>query len=111
MLSPILRRLFVTAALFAAVTSAASAQIGIGGGIAALGADIRRANDDLQRLANGGEVTYADVSGGVGFYGIFRIKYSYGGIWRFAGDVAYTYFRRAIKYVRLPGGWIDGENS
>lgn len=25
--------------------------------------------------------------------------------------VAYTYFRRAIKYVRLPKGWIDGENS
>jgi predicted neuraminidase len=25
--------------------------------------------------------------------------------------VAYTYFRRAIKYVRLPTGWIDGENS
>ena len=27
-----------------------------------------------------------------------------------AGDihVAYTYFRRAIKYVRLPKGWIDG---
>jgi predicted neuraminidase len=23
--------------------------------------------------------------------------------------VAYTYFRRAIKYVRLPTGWIDGE--
>ena len=23
--------------------------------------------------------------------------------------VAYTYFRRAIKYVRLPKGWIDGE--
>lgn len=23
--------------------------------------------------------------------------------------VAYTYFRRAIKYVRLPAGWIDGE--
>ncbi len=29
------------------------------------------------------------------------------------GDLhlAYTYFRRAIKYVRLPAGWIDGENS
>lgn len=25
--------------------------------------------------------------------------------------VAYTYFRRAIKYVRLPKGWIDGENT
>lgn len=25
--------------------------------------------------------------------------------------VAYTYFRRAIKYVRLPAGWIDGETS
>jgi predicted neuraminidase len=25
--------------------------------------------------------------------------------------VAYTYFRRAIKYVRLPAGWIDGANS
>lgn len=25
--------------------------------------------------------------------------------------VAYTYFRRAIKYVRLPAGWIDGEQS
>ena len=25
--------------------------------------------------------------------------------------VAYTYFRRAIKYVRLPAGWIDGENN
>jgi len=25
--------------------------------------------------------------------------------------LAYTYFRRAIKYVRLPAGWIDGENS
>jgi len=25
--------------------------------------------------------------------------------------VAYTYFRRAIKYVRLPRGWIDGEHS
>lgn len=25
--------------------------------------------------------------------------------------VAYTYFRRAIKYVRLPQGWIDGEQS
>ena len=25
--------------------------------------------------------------------------------------VAYTYFRRAIKYVRLPRGWIDGEPS
>lgn len=25
--------------------------------------------------------------------------------------VAYTYFRRAIKYVRLPGGWIDGGRS
>ncbi|OEO32268.1 glycosyl hydrolase [Devosia insulae DS-56] len=25
--------------------------------------------------------------------------------------VAYTYFRRAIKYVRLPQGWIDGEHS
>ena len=25
--------------------------------------------------------------------------------------VAYTYFRRAIKYVRLPKGWIDGENN
>jgi predicted neuraminidase len=24
--------------------------------------------------------------------------------------VAYTYFRRAIKYVRLPAGWIDGAN-
>lgn len=30
-----------------------------------------------------------------------------------AGDihVAYTYFRRAIKYVRLPKGWIDGETK
>jgi predicted neuraminidase len=25
--------------------------------------------------------------------------------------LAYTYFRRAIKYVRLPAGWIDGDNS
>ncbi|SEQ48465.1 Predicted neuraminidase (sialidase) [Devosia sp. YR412] len=25
--------------------------------------------------------------------------------------VAYTYFRRAIKYVRLPAGWIDGEQK
>lgn len=25
--------------------------------------------------------------------------------------LAYTYFRRAIKYVRLPAGWIDGEHS
>ena len=25
--------------------------------------------------------------------------------------IAYTYFRRAIKYVRLPRGWIDGENN
>lgn len=25
--------------------------------------------------------------------------------------VAYTYFRRAIKYVRLPSGWIEGANS
>jgi predicted neuraminidase len=25
--------------------------------------------------------------------------------------LAYTYFRRAIKYVRLPQGWIDGEQS
>ena len=25
--------------------------------------------------------------------------------------VAYTYFRRAIKYVRLPAGWIDGAAS
>lgn len=25
--------------------------------------------------------------------------------------VAYTYFRRAIKYVRLPKGWIDGESN
>lgn len=25
--------------------------------------------------------------------------------------VAYTYFRRAIKYVRLPQGWIDGEDN
>ena len=25
--------------------------------------------------------------------------------------VAYTYFRRAIKYVRLSRGWIDGEQS
>jgi predicted neuraminidase len=23
--------------------------------------------------------------------------------------IAYTYFRRAIKYVRLPAGWIDGD--
>lgn len=25
--------------------------------------------------------------------------------------VVYTYFRRAIKYVRLPAGWIDGEQA
>ena len=25
--------------------------------------------------------------------------------------VAYTYFRRAIKYVRLPRGWIEGETA
>ena len=25
--------------------------------------------------------------------------------------VAYTYFRRAIKYVRLPAGWIDGGHA
>lgn len=25
--------------------------------------------------------------------------------------VAYTYFRRAIKYVRLPKGWIEGETA
>ena len=25
--------------------------------------------------------------------------------------LAYTYFRRAIKYVRLPKGWIDGEEA
>jgi predicted neuraminidase len=25
--------------------------------------------------------------------------------------VAYTYFRRAIKYVRLPKGWIDGDSK
>ncbi|HWJ88931.1 MAG TPA: exo-alpha-sialidase [Pelagibacterium sp.] len=25
--------------------------------------------------------------------------------------VAYTYFRRAIKYVRLPAGWIDGASE
>ena len=28
-----------------------------------------------------------------------------------AVHVAYTYFRRAIKYVRLPKGWIDGESN
>ena len=31
--------------------------------------------------------------------------------WSGSLHVAYTYFRRAIKYVRLPKGWIDGENS
>ncbi|SMQ69123.1 Predicted neuraminidase (sialidase) [Devosia lucknowensis] len=25
--------------------------------------------------------------------------------------LAYTYFRRAIKYVRLPAGWIDGDKA
>ena len=92
MFHPGLRQVVTILSLMVAAASACSAQIGIGAGVAALGADVRRANDDLQRLADGGEVTYEDISGGVGFYGIFRIKYSYGGIWRFAGDVAYTYF-------------------
>jgi opacity protein-like surface antigen len=95
---------FLLAALFL-LPASASAQLGIGGGIAAMGSSIRGAAEDLNELRQRDSITYADVDGGIGFYGTFRIKYSYGGFWRFAGDVAYTYYpNENIRLVEYEAG-------
>ena len=80
------------AALVIGVVSICRAQVGVGAGLAAMGADVRRASDDLGRLSSGDSLSYSDLTGGAGFFAAFRIKYSYGGIWRFAGDATYLYF-------------------
>jgi hypothetical protein len=80
------------AALVIGAVSTARAQVGIGAGLAAMGSDVRRASDDLGRVSSGDSISYADLAGGPGYFATFRIKYSYGGMWRFAGDAAYIYF-------------------
>src|SRR5688500_481647 len=67
-----LRRALLTVILLVGAGSAASAQVGIGFGLSAMGADVRRAVDDLRKLADGDSLSYSDVSGGLGAYGIFR---------------------------------------
>lgn len=73
-------------------SSVGRAQFGFGGGIASMGEDALQAGVSLTDLASKDSVTYADVSGGIGFYGIAQLKYGLGGPIRLNADVAYAFF-------------------
>lgn len=71
-----------------------SAQIGIGGGMATIGESAQKAGGEFEALfeKNGEELSYDDVSGEVGFYGMIGGKLPAGGL-RIAAEVSYAYFQ------------------
>ncbi len=71
-----------------------SAQVGIGAGVASIGESVRKAGGEFEALfeKEGEELTYDDVSGEVGFYGMLGAKKSLGAF-RAAVEVAYAYFQ------------------
>jgi outer membrane protein W len=74
------------------VSSTATAQFGIGAGVAAMGSNVLQAGNGLITLAGKDSVTYADISSGIGFYGLAGFKYGYGGAFRLNLDVSYLFF-------------------
>lgn len=74
----------------------ASAQFGVGAGVAALGEDVRKAGGELEDLLKKDEenLTYDDISGDVGIYGKVGYKHGLGGL-RLAADVSYIYVQNS----------------
>ena len=104
------RRLALTALLVLTIVvggRTASAQVGVGAGIASSGADIRQSSMRIGDVAGDDEVTYADISGGTGFFATARLKYGFAGPLRFAGDVAYIFF--PSREITVTNVTINGE--
>jgi outer membrane protein W len=92
-------KLWIAATLLATTLGAwtsASAQLAVGFGIAATGEDLRKAGGELENVltTEQSELTYDDVSGEVGIYGMIAYKHPLGKI-RLTGEVDYAYFQNA----------------
>lgn len=70
------------------------AQVGVGGGVASIGESVQKAGGEFESLfeKGGEELTYEDISGEVGLYGMVGGKMSLGGV-RLAGELSYAYFQ------------------
>lgn len=74
----------------------ASAQLAVGFGVAATGEDLRKAGGELENVltTDQSELTYDDVSGEVGIYGMIAYKHPLDKF-RLTAEVDYAYFQNA----------------
>ncbi len=92
-MSNLLARLMGTAVGIAVTASAASAQIGLGAGLAAIGDNIQQARGSLADLFAKDSIAVGDVSGTIGVYGTVRGRLPVGKVMQITGDLSYTYFQ------------------
>lgn len=79
---------------FLMLTNAASAQFGVGAGLAAIGDNIGQARGELADLFSQEKITAGDVSGDIGAYLTGRVRFDLGSL-RLIGDASYVFFKDA----------------
>jgi hypothetical protein len=82
------------------------AQIGLGGGAAAIGKDVRHAGGELRDVltTESDELTYDDISGQVGIFAQAGFKFGFGGP-RLAASIGYDYFQNSqVKLTKVNVG-------
>lgn len=97
--------LFLTASSILSVVSSTSlyGQFGAGAGVSSIGESVQRAGGEFESLfeKRGEELTYNDISGEVGFYGMVGARLPIGAF-RIAPEVSYNYFQASrIKLSSL----------
>ena len=99
---------WIVLATLACCATTATAQFGVGAGLAAVGDNVGQAGGELRDLLNKDSITYEDVSGDIGFYVSGRARFELG-ILRLLGDVSYVYFQS--PEITLTDAAINAQDS
>jgi opacity protein-like surface antigen len=99
-----MKKILSLLACLVALNTAAQAQFGIGGGVAALGDNVLEAGVNLTRVFGGDSIEYSDIGGVVGGYVIGHFRYGYGHYVRLNADVSYVFIpSENIRLVEASG--------
>lgn len=107
-----MRRILLLTLIVPFLSPALVAQPGVGIGVASIGDDLRKAGGELEELfeKRDEELTYQDLSGGVGFYGMVGFKSQFDNTgFRLAAEASYVYFQS--EQIRLRSVSINDDTT
>ncbi len=101
---------FACTVLTALPGSSLIAQFGAGAGVSSIGESVQRAGGEFESLfeKRGEELTYDDISGEIGFYGMVGARLPVGHF-RIAPEVSYNYFQ--ASRIKLSGLTVNDDTT